>query len=98
MVLNGQLYKHSYFKPLLKCAKPDEALRVLTKIHESHYENHLDERSMTYKTRSQRFYWPIMRANAQKYANSYDKLQRFSSLTYIPPEKLTIVFILWLFM
>lgn len=59
-IFRGKLYKRSFFGSLLKCLGPKVALKVVEKMHESHYENHSGVRSMTLMIMLQGYYRPTL--------------------------------------
>lgn len=87
-----------FYKGLLAKSKLYHSLKVLAEIREWQCGNHSSGRSLAHKVRTQGIYWPMMRIEAQKYANSCKKCQRFSSFTHMPLKELTSILNAWLFM
>ena len=51
-IVDGKLFKRSYTGPLLRCLADNEALQVLTEIHEGHCGNHSGGRTLAHKAMS----------------------------------------------
>ena len=49
--------------PILKCIPPTKVEHVMRVIHKGICGNHAEEQSLAFKTLSQDYYWPIMKAN-----------------------------------
>ena len=56
VLMNGQLYKRSFFLPLLKCLKPTDVDYALQEVHEEICENYLGDKSLAYKVLRQGYY------------------------------------------
>ncbi|GKD95322.1 reverse transcriptase domain-containing protein [Tanacetum coccineum] len=65
-VINGVLYKKSYFGPWLRRMGPLQADYVLREIHEGSYSMHAGTRSVVAKAIRTGYYWPTMHADARK--------------------------------
>ncbi|TYJ42109.1 hypothetical protein E1A91_A03G065400v1, partial [Gossypium mustelinum] len=58
ILLEGVLYKKSYFQPLLKCLASSKVEYVMRETHEGIYRYHLGGRLLAQKVIRQEYYWP----------------------------------------
>ncbi|PKA63591.1 hypothetical protein AXF42_Ash005486 [Apostasia shenzhenica] len=57
-LIDGELYRRSYVKPLTKCLKPEEAKEVMEAVHLGEYRTHARSRSLVMLILRQGFFWP----------------------------------------
>jgi len=71
VLLRDILYKKSYSNlhpnPYLRCLNPEEAQKVMQKIHDGDSGNHVGGCSLAHKVINQGYYWPKMFNNAKDY-------------------------------
>ncbi|PKA46049.1 hypothetical protein AXF42_Ash020863 [Apostasia shenzhenica] len=58
VLLNNQLYRISYARPLTKCLRPDEAVEVMRSVYQGECETHALGRSLVMCILHQGFFWP----------------------------------------
>ena len=70
---DGALYKNSYTHPLLKCVTPTEGNYILCEIHEGACGTHQGIQTLIGKTLRSGYYWPSLKANAEKLVKTCEK-------------------------
>nr|XP_017233202.1 PREDICTED: uncharacterized protein LOC108207252 [Daucus carota subsp. sativus]XP_017233203.1 PREDICTED: uncharacterized protein LOC108207253 [Daucus carota subsp. sativus] len=91
VLIEGILYRKSFFIPYLRCLRPDEAHEALREVHEGVCGQHLGGRALAHKVTRLGFYWPDMLKHAQEYVKKCDRCQRFAPIVRQPPEMLTSI-------
>lgn len=76
-MLDGELYRRSYIRPLLRCLGPESALKVVAEMHEEHCGNHSTGRSSSKRIMLQEIYWPTLLKDSKKHVKECDKCQKF---------------------
>ncbi|KAL0344234.1 UNVERIFIED_CONTAM: hypothetical protein Sangu_1310800 [Sesamum angustifolium] len=66
IMIDGELYKHDFSQPFLKCLTPEEGNYVLREIHEGICRNHLGGKALARKSLRQGFYWPTIFVDAHE--------------------------------
>ena len=89
----GRLIQEGFFPPL----GPEEADYVIREVHEGICRNHSGSRSLVHKLIRVGYYQPTMQKDAQTYAKTCDKCQRFSNIIRQPSEELTPMIAPWPF-
>nr|GEX12239.1 hypothetical protein [Tanacetum cinerariifolium] len=64
-LLEGVLYRRSFFTPWLRCVGPLQAEYVIRKIHEGSCSMHVGPRSVVAKAIRLGYYWPMMHRDAR---------------------------------
>ena len=59
-MINQDLYRRGYSRPLLKCVTKEQALYVLKEINEGVCGNHSDAQSIVAKVLRTGYYWPTV--------------------------------------
>ncbi|XP_074383171.1 uncharacterized protein LOC141724797 [Apium graveolens] len=72
-LIEGLLYKRSFFIPYLKCLRPLEAEEALKEAHQGIYGQHLGGRALAHKITQLGFYWPTMLADAKDFVKKCDR-------------------------
>ena len=88
VIIEKNLYKRSYYSPLLKCLSPSEVDYALREVHEGICGNHLGGRALSYKI-LQQGYWLTMQEEAIQYTKRCDACQRHASIQRQPTTELT---------
>ncbi|PKA65247.1 hypothetical protein AXF42_Ash005579 [Apostasia shenzhenica] len=78
-LVDGELYRRSYAKPLTKCLRPEEALKVMEAVHRGECGTHARGRSLVMRILRQGFFWPNIH-NANTMPTCKGNLQVISSL------------------
>ena len=89
ILINDVLYKKSFNLFYLRCLRSDEAQYALREIHEGICGQHMDGRSLSYKTLKQGYYWPTMKKNSVDFVQKCDKCQRYAKTTHQPLHQLS---------
>ena len=67
-LIDGKLYRRSFYGPYLKCLRPDEAESVMGIVHSGVCGNHSGGKSLAHKVMREGYYWPSMMKDAINYA------------------------------
>ncbi|PKA48826.1 hypothetical protein AXF42_Ash021565 [Apostasia shenzhenica] len=67
VLINGELYRRSYAKPLTKCLRPEEAQEVMEAVHKGECGTHIRGRSLVMQILRQGFFWPNIHKDAQTF-------------------------------
>ncbi|KAL0458253.1 UNVERIFIED_CONTAM: hypothetical protein Slati_0452500 [Sesamum latifolium] len=84
IMVDGQLYKHGFSQPFLKCLTPEEGNYVLREIHEGICENHLGGRALAGKALRQGFFWPTMLLDAHELVKRCRACQEHANVNHQP--------------
>jgi ribonuclease HI len=58
VIIEGELYKHGVYSPLLKCLSRSEGIELMKEIHAGLCGSHIGSRPLLGKVFRQGFYWP----------------------------------------
>ncbi|KAL5808663.1 hypothetical protein ACOSQ3_029354 [Xanthoceras sorbifolium] len=97
-IIEGQLYKRSYFGLYLKCIDPIEAQQVLKDLHEGQCGNHSAGRSLANRAITAEYYWPTIRSESHDLDKRCDPCQRFAHISHQHLERLHPISAPWPFM
>jgi hypothetical protein len=64
IIIEGELYKHGVYSPLLKCLSRTEGMELMKEIHAGLCESHIGSRPLLGKVFRQGFYWPKAASDA----------------------------------
>jgi hypothetical protein len=64
VIIEGELYKHGVYSPLLKCLSRTEGIELLKEIHAGLCGSHIGSRPLLGKVFRQGFYWPKTASDA----------------------------------
>jgi len=97
ILMDGQLYRRSYFYPLVKCLRSMEVAFVLQEIHEGLYGNHVRGRMLAYKALCQGYYWETMREDDADFVKKYERYQCHARIQCQPVAPLSQLSAPWPF-
>ena len=92
-VQGGILYRRSFVRPLLRCIRPTEVIKILSELHGGICGGHPGARSLSDKALITGYYWPSLRRDAEEYVKKCDKCQRYSNIPRLPSTEQTPVLI-----
>nr|GEX72329.1 reverse transcriptase domain-containing protein [Tanacetum cinerariifolium] len=94
-VINGVLYKKSFFEPWLRCVVPLQANYVMREIHEGSRSMHVGPMFMVAKALRTGYYWPTMHKDARKEIRECQDCQVHRPVSRNPQQKLTSITSPW---
>ncbi|PKA45597.1 hypothetical protein AXF42_Ash010936 [Apostasia shenzhenica] len=99
-LVDGELYRRSYAKPLTKCLRPDEALKVMEAIHRGECGTHARCRSLVMRILRQGFFWPNIHKDAQVFVEKCSQCQYYADMQrqpagYLKPINSSWPFAIW---
>lgn len=87
-LLDGQLYRHGFVAPLLKCVGGDQADYIMREVHLRIYGQHGRSMPLTTKVLRARFYWPTLRKDYVNFFRCCDAYQRNANIGRTPVKAL----------
>ncbi|GJU52593.1 reverse transcriptase domain-containing protein [Tanacetum coccineum] len=79
-LIQGNLYKRSFFTPWLRCIAPLQTDKIIKEIHEGSCGFNAEPRSMIVRITKQGYYWPSMHREAAKAIQDCDKCKEQSAI------------------
>jgi hypothetical protein len=76
VIIEGELYKHGVYYPLLKCLCKTEGQELMKEIHVGLGGSHIGSRPLLGKVFRQGFYWPKAASNAADLVQKCENCQR----------------------
>ncbi|PKA52014.1 hypothetical protein AXF42_Ash008243 [Apostasia shenzhenica] len=83
-LVDGELYRRSYAKPLTKCLRPEEALKVMEAVHRGKCGTHARGRSLVIRILHQGFFWPNIHKDAQVFVEKCSQCQYYADMQRQP--------------
>ncbi|GKF18424.1 reverse transcriptase domain-containing protein, partial [Tanacetum coccineum] len=77
-LIQGNLYKRSFFTSWLRCIAPPQTGKIIKEIHEGSCGFNAEPRSMVVRIIKQGYYWPLMQMEAAKAIQDYNKCKEQS--------------------
>jgi len=88
ILIDQDLYRRGYSRPLLKCLSPEQVTYVMTELHEGICGTHYGARTMSAKILRVGYYWPTVQGDCTEYVQKCLKCQEFGTLSHQRPENL----------
>ncbi|XP_057790920.1 uncharacterized protein LOC131008033 [Salvia miltiorrhiza] len=85
-LINEQLNKRSFTRPLLKCLSPKGAQFAISKIHQGCCGNHAGYKDLKRKIVRAGFYWPTMGEDAKDFVKKCVVCQKYAARINTPGE------------
>jgi len=82
LLIDQDLYRRGYTRPLLKCITPEQATYVMREIHEGVCGTHLRARTIATKVLQPCYYWPTVQGDCTKFVHKCVKCQEYDSLSH----------------
>ena len=67
-LIDGELFRHRFTRPILVCVSGDQCARIMVELHEGICGNHIVGRSLASKAIRAWYYWPTVREDCTRYA------------------------------
>ncbi|PKA65147.1 RNA-directed DNA polymerase like [Apostasia shenzhenica] len=83
-LVNGELYRRSYAKPLTKWLRFEEALKVMEVVHQGECGTHARGRSLVMRILRQGFFWPNIHKDAQVFVEKCPQCQYYADMQRQP--------------
>ncbi|XP_074573491.1 uncharacterized protein LOC141829917 [Curcuma longa] len=87
-LIEDQLYRRSFSKPLLKCLGPEDADYVLREAHLGCCGDHPGSRSLARKILLAGYFWPTLQKDATELVNTCVHCQKYQPFGRRPTEQL----------
>ncbi|PKA65636.1 hypothetical protein AXF42_Ash013050 [Apostasia shenzhenica] len=99
-LVDGELYRRSYAKPLTKCLRPEEAPKVMEAVHRGECGTHARGRSLVMRILRQGFFWPNIHKDAQVFVEKCSQCQYYADMQrqpagYFKPINSSWPFAIW---
>ncbi|GJQ94608.1 reverse transcriptase domain-containing protein [Tanacetum coccineum] len=79
-LIQGNLYKRSFFTPWLCCMAPPQTDKIIKEIHEGSCRFNAEPCSLVVRIMKQGFYWPSMYREVAKAIQDYEKCKEESTI------------------
>jgi hypothetical protein len=76
VMIEGELYKHGVYSPLLKCLSRTEGMELMKEIHAGLCGSHIGSRPLLGKVFRQGFYWPKAASDAADLVQKCENCQK----------------------
>jgi hypothetical protein len=76
VIIEGELYKHGVYSPLLKCLSRAEGVELMKEIHAGLCGSHIGSRPLLGKVFRQGFYWPKAASDAAELVQKCENCQK----------------------
>ncbi|XP_030487215.2 uncharacterized protein LOC115704137 [Cannabis sativa] len=81
IIVEGVMYRGGFSMPLLRCVTQEEAVRLLSEVHDGFCGNHAARHSFSKKILRQGYFWPTMTEDSKAYIVS-DNGEQFDSQSF----------------
>ncbi|XP_021734226.1 uncharacterized protein LOC110700966 [Chenopodium quinoa] len=89
VVMNGELNKKGFSKPLLRCIPEWEQEGIMEEAHSGICANHIGGKALGVEVLRRRAYWPTLTQDTLAYVKKCDKCQKYSLVINQPANDLT---------
>lgn len=89
VVMNGELDKKGFSKPLLRCIPKWEQEGTMEEAHSRICANHIGGKALGVEVLRRGVYWPTLTQDALAYVKKCDKCQKYSLVINQPANDLT---------
>ena len=97
VIIADDLFRRSLDGTLLRCLEPEESKRALVDVHEGICGSHSNGLTLAHKLIRAGYYWPNMKQDAIKYAQSCKQCQLHGNRIHAPTRELIPFVALWPF-
>jgi len=97
-LINGNLFRYTFSRPLLICVDMGEATRIMTELHEGICGSHIGGRALMLRIIRGGFFWPTMKHNCMEYVRKCEQCQKHADWSKAPPEVLHSINTPWPFL
>nr|AAY99339.1 pol-polyprotein [Silene latifolia] len=88
LVFEGELYRRSVIRPLLKCVGPADAGLILTEIHDGICGHHMGARTLADKALRAGYFWPTMLEDSRAKTKKCKNCQMHAPVIHAPSRDL----------
>jgi len=67
-LIDGNIFRHGYTHPILRCVSEDQCARIMAELHGGICGSHIGRRALPLKVIRAEYYWPTMKEDCVKYA------------------------------
>ncbi|XP_016172385.1 uncharacterized protein LOC107614759 [Arachis ipaensis] len=96
-MLEADLYKRGFTRPLLRCLNTAEAKLTIDEVHKGVCGTHIGGRSLAAKILRVGYYWPTLQQDCMNKVKHCDHCQRHAPIIHTPAEQLHASDICWPF-
>ena len=96
-LLNGVLYRRSFFGPYKRCVPLDEAKSIIEQIHDSICDTYIGRQTLCHRIMMLGFYWPTIKQESELFVKNCDTFQKFGNIIHALSTTLHSVSSLWHF-
>jgi len=97
VLIDQDLYRRGYSRPLLKYLTLEQTTYVMTELHEGICGTHSRARTMAAKVLRVGYYWPTVQGDCTKFVRKCLKCQEYDTLSHQKPENLHYILSPWPF-
>ncbi|XP_060187762.1 uncharacterized protein LOC132616966 [Lycium barbarum] len=97
-IVDGKLYRHSFYGPLARCLGLGEADYAMREVHEGTCDNHSGVELLVRKLIWAGYYWDHMEIDAKNFIRKCDQCQRHAPVIHQPSELFHPILSPWPFM
>jgi hypothetical protein len=76
VIIEGELYKHGFCSPLLKCLSRAKGIELMKEIHACLCGSHIGSRPLLGKVFRQGFYWPKIASDGAELVQKCENCQK----------------------
>ncbi|XP_042400758.1 uncharacterized protein LOC121990745 [Zingiber officinale] len=87
-LIDNQLYKKAFARPLLKCVGSEDADYILQEVHQGSYGGHSGGRSLTTKILLAGYFWPTLQQDAARTVATCLSCQNYYNISHRPTEEM----------
>jgi hypothetical protein len=95
VIIEGELYKHGVYSPLLKCLSRTEGQELMKEIHAGLCGSHIGSRPLLGKVFRQGFYWPKAASDAAELVQKCENCQRCAKYQQQPSSLTQLIQPTW---
>jgi len=97
VLIDQDLYRRGYTRPLLKCLTPKQVTYVMKELHEGVCETHYGAQTMAAKVLRTEYYWSTVHGDCTEFVRKCIKCQEYGTLSHQNPENLHYILSPWSF-
>lgn len=84
VIIGRDLYRRSFFIPLLKCVSPQETSYIMDELHNGICGFHTKRRTLKASTLQAGYYWPTMEEDAKAFVQKCEKCHVHANILHAP--------------
>ena len=83
-MIEEQLYKRDFSRPLLKCISTEDIQFILQEVHQGSCGSHIGGRSLAHKILLAGYFWPTLHEDANKLVRTCISCQKHQNILHHP--------------